>query len=197
MSVKIYILERNGIPFYVGKTIQTLQERFYTHEKSKTENSNIVEIDNVDESEWEFWESHYIWLFRSWGFILENKNFGGGGRESGWESTPERNNKIKQNRKGKGLGPNPKISEKKKGIPQPFTEEHRKNMETAKRKQAKSLLQYSKEDVLIKEWISKGEAAEWIKSQNLSQSKNIKGQIKDACLGKQKTAFGYKWKYKI
>ena len=69
-------------------------------------------------------------------------------------------------------------------------------MEIAKRKQAKSLLQYNKEGDLIKEWISKGEAAEWIKNQNLSQAKNIKGQIKDACLGRQKTAFGYKWKYK-
>jgi hypothetical protein len=197
MRVKIYILERNGIPYYVGKTIQSLQERLYTHDKNRKKDSDIIEIDDVDESEWEFWESHYIWLFRSWGFILENKNFGGGGRESGWESTPERNNKISQNRKGKGLGSNPKISEKTKGIPKPFTEKHRKNMEIAKRKQAKSLLQYSKEDVLMKEWDSKGEAAEWIINNGLSKAQNIKGQIKDCCLGRQKTAFGYKWKYKI
>jgi uncharacterized protein YwqG len=89
-----------------------------------------------------------------------------------------------------------KISEGNKGKSKPFTEEHRKNMETAKRKQAKILLQLDKEDTLIREWDSKGEAADWIKEQNLSQAKNIKGQIKDACLGKQKTAFGYKWKYK-
>ena len=136
MRVKIYILERNGIPYYVGKTIQSLQERLYTHGKNR-KNDFILEIDDVDESEWEFWESHYIWLFRSWGFVLENKNFGGGGRESGWISTPERNNKIKQNRKGKGLGPNPKISEKNKGKLKPFSENHIKNMKTAKRKQAK------------------------------------------------------------
>ena len=69
-------------------------------------------------------------------------------------------------------------------------------METAKRKQAKILLQYDLEDNLIDEWESKGQAAKWIKEKGLSSSKNIQGQIKDAVLGRQKTAFGYKWKYK-
>jgi hypothetical protein len=192
---RIYILERNNIPFYVGKTLQEVKDRHYTH-GDKKENSKIVEIDCVEDDEWRFWESWYIGLIKSWGFVLENKNDGGGGRGPGWISSDERNKKIKQNRKGKGLGPNPKISEGNKGKSKPFTEEHRKNMETAKRKQAKTLLQLDKEDTLIREWNSKGEAADWIKEQNLSQSKNIKGQIKDACLGRQKTAFGYKWKYK-
>jgi hypothetical protein len=192
---RIYILERNNIPFYVGKTLQEVKDRHYTH-GDKKENSKIVEIDCVEDDEWRFWESWYIGLIKSWGFVLENKNDGGGGRGPGWISSDERNEKIKQNRKGKGLGPNPKISEGNKGKSKPFTEEHRKNMETAKRKQAKTLLQFDKEDTLIREWDSKGEAADWIKEQNLSQAKNIKGQIKDACLGRQKTAFGYKWKYK-
>jgi hypothetical protein len=192
---RIYILERNNIPFYVGKTLQEVKDRHYTHGDKKVD-SEIVEIDCVEDDEWRFWESWYIGLFKSWGFVLENKNEGGGGRGPGWISSDERNEKIKQNRKGKGLGPNPKISEGNKGKSKPFTEEHRKNMETAKRKQAKTLLQLDKEDTLIREWDSKGEAADWIKEQNLSQAKNIKGQIKDACLGRQKTAFGYKWKYK-
>ena len=192
---RIYILERNNIPFYVGKTLQEVKDRHYTHGDKKVD-SEIVEIDCVEDDEWRFWESWYIGLFKSWGFVLENKNEGGGGRGPGWISSDERNEKIKQNRKGKGLGPNPKISEGNKGKSKPFTEEHRKNMETAKRKQAKTLLQLDKEDTLIREWDSKGEAADWIKEQNLSQAKNIKGQIKDACLDRQKTAFGYKWKYK-
>jgi predicted GIY-YIG superfamily endonuclease len=49
MRVKIYILERNGIPYYVGKTIQSLQERLYTHKENR-KNDFILEIDNVDES---------------------------------------------------------------------------------------------------------------------------------------------------
>jgi hypothetical protein len=195
MSVKIYILERNGIPYYVGKTIQSLQERLYTH-KGNRKNDSIIEIDNVDESEWEFWESHYIFLYRSWGFILENKNFGGGGRESGWESTTERNQKISQNRKGKGLGPNPKISEKNKGKSRPFTEDHRKNMEIAKRKQAKPILMYDLEGNFIKEWESKGQAANWLKEKTNSKAKNLVGQIKDCILGYQKTCYGYKFKFK-
>ena len=113
----------------------------------------------------------------------------------GWEYA-RRNEKISKNRKGKGLGPNPKISEKNKGKSKPFSEEHRKNMEIAKRKQAKTLLQCDLEDNLISEWESKGQAAKWILKQGLSQAKNIQGQIKDAVLGRQKTAFGYKWKYK-
>ena len=31
----IYILERNGIPFYIGKTIQDIKKRFLYH-KDKT-----------------------------------------------------------------------------------------------------------------------------------------------------------------
>lgn len=191
---RIYILERNNIPFYVGKTLQELKERHYTHGDKKI-NSEIIEVDFVEDNEWEFWESWYISLFKSWGFTLENKNNGGGGRGPGWISSPERNEKIKQNRKGKGLGPNPKISEGNKGKSKPFTKEHQLNMLIAKRKQAKTVLMFDLNDNLIKEWESKGQAAIWIKEQT-GKTSNLTTQIKDCILGRQKTAFGYKWKYK-
>ena len=82
---KIYILERNGVPFYVGKTLQEIQDRFYTH-GSKRKDSEIIEIDRVSDADWRFWESWYIDLFKSWGFKLENKNDGGGGRDELWHS---------------------------------------------------------------------------------------------------------------
>ena len=196
---KIYILERNGVPFYVGKTLQKIQERFYTH-GGKKENSEITEVDCVDDNEWRFWESWYIELFKSWGFDLENKNNGGGGRGPGWVSTPERNAKIKASMTNHSQyytkEIREKISKNNKGKSRPFTKEHQQNMLIAKRKQAKLLLMYNLNDDLVREWESKGQASIWIKEQGLSNAKNIQGQIKDACLGRQKTAFGYKWKYK-
>ena len=65
----------------------------------------------------------------------------------------------------------------------------------AKRKQAKPLLMFDLENNFIKEWKSKGQAAEWIK-ETTGKTSNITTQIKDCCLEKQKTAFKFKWKYK-
>jgi predicted GIY-YIG superfamily endonuclease len=195
---KIYILERNGVPFYVGKTLQKIKERFYTH-KDKKINSEITEIDCVDDNEWRFWESWYIELFKSWGFELENKNNGGGGRGPGWISPPERNAKIKTSMKNHSQyytdDVRKKISKGNKGISKPFTEDHIRNIGLIKRKNAKRVLMYDLEDNLIKEWECKSQAAEWIKETKKRQG-NLTSQIKDAILGRQKTAFGYKWKYK-
>lgn len=195
---KIYILERNNVPFYVGKTLQEIKDRYYTHGDKKI-NSKITEIDCVDDNEWKFWESWYIGLFKFWGFELENKNNGGGGRGPGWISSPERNTKIKLSMKNHSQyyteEVRQRISEKNKGKARPFTKEHQQNMLLAKRKQAKPLLMFDLDNNLIKEWESKGQAAEWIKK-TTGKTSNITTQIKDCCLGKQKTAFKFKWKYK-
>jgi hypothetical protein len=194
---KIYVLERNNIPFYIGKTIQEIKDRYYTHGSRKTD-SEIIEIDCVDDNDWRFWESWYIELYKSWGFELDNKNNGGGGRGPGWISTPERNNKIKLSMINHSQyytkDVRNKISEGNK-IPKPFSNEHIQNMGIAKRKQATPVLQYDLDSNFIKEWESKGQAAEWIKQQT-GKTSNIVSQIKDCILGKQKTAFKYKWKYK-
>jgi hypothetical protein len=194
---KIYVLERNNIPFYIGKTIQEIKDRYYTHGSRKTD-SEIIEIDCVDDNDWRFWESWYIELYKSWGFELDNKNNGGGGRGPGWISTPERNNKIKLSMINHSQyytkDVRNKISEGNK-IPKPFSNEHTQNMGIAKRKQATPVLQYDLDNNFIKEWESKGQAAEWIKQQT-GKTSNIVSQIKDCILGKQKTAFKYKWKYK-
>jgi hypothetical protein len=194
---KIYVLERNNIPFYIGKTIQEIKDRYYTHGSRKTD-SEIIEIDCVDDNDWRFWESWYIELYKSWGFELDNKNNGGGGRGPGWISTPERNNKIKLSMINHSQyyteDVRNKISEGNK-ISKPFSNEHIQNMGIAKRKQATPVLQYDLDSNFIKEWESKGQAAEWIKQQT-GKTSNIVSQIKDCILGKQKTAFKYKWKYK-
>jgi hypothetical protein len=68
-------------------------------------------------------------------------------------------------------------------------------MGIAKRKQAKTVIQYDLSGNFIKEWESKGQAALWLKKQT-GKTSNLTSQIKDCILGKQKTTFGYKWKYK-
>ncbi len=195
---KIYILERNNVPFYVGKTLQKIKDRYYTHGDKKT-NSKIIEIDCVDNNEWKFWESWYIEVFKSWGFKLENKNNGGGGRGPGWVSPPERNAKIKASLQNHSQYYTDEVKEKiskgNKGKLKPFTKEHKQNILIAKRKQAKPLLMFNLDGELIKEWESKGQAALWIKEQT-NKTSNLTSQIKDCILGRQKTAFGYKWKYK-
>jgi hypothetical protein len=193
----IYILERNGIPFYIGKTIQDIKKRFLSH-KDKKLNSEIYEIDKVSDDKWRFWESWYIEVFKSWGFELENKNNGGGGRGPGWVSSSERNNKIKNSLINHSQYYTKEVRDKiSKGnqILKPFSKQHKINMGIAKLKQAKPVLMFDLKDNFIKEWESKGQAALWIKEQT-GKTSNLTSQIKDCILGKQKTALGYKWKYK-
>lgn len=194
----IYEIERNDIPIYIGKTIQNINSRFSSH-KDKRNNCRIHIIDEVDENEWRFWESFYIDLYKSWGFKLENKNNGGGGRGRGWISSKERNDKIKNSLKNHNKyytkDIRDKISRNGKGIKKPFSKEHKNNMGIAKRKQAKCVIQYDLNLNLIREWDSKGLAANFIKDQT-GKNSNITSQIKDCIKGRQKTAFGYIWRYK-
>lgn len=56
---------------YKVKWIKSLQ---------KKESKPILEvIDEVSLDQWEFWEQHYISLYKSWGFKLTNGTLGGGG----------------------------------------------------------------------------------------------------------------------
>ena len=203
---KIYILEKDGVPFYVGKAKDTIRRK---HKHYNTYGTNI-ELEIIDEVEdWKYWEEFYIELFKSWGFKLENKNNGGGGPSS---YTEEQKQKMRKPRPGSGEKISKtlkernhsqyyteevknKISKNNRGKPKPFTEEHTKNMGIAKRKQAKPVLQCDLNGNIIKEWESKGQAALWIKKQT-GKTSNLTSQIKDCIFGRQKTAFGFKWKYK-
>jgi len=203
---KIYVLEKNGIPFYVGKAKDSTRRK-HSHRRTYGLDIQYYVIDEVED--WKFWESYWIEQFRCWGFKLENKNNGGGGPSN---YTEEQKQKMKGPRPGTGEKISKtlrernhsqyytneikqKISQNNKGKPKPFSESHKIAMGIAKRKQAKPVLQYDLENNIIKEWESKGQAAAWIKEQTNKKS-NVTSQIKDCILGRQKTAFGYKWKYK-
>lgn len=96
----IYFLHKgDNIPFYIGKSVSP-KGRMSLHKKSF--GSVFMEvIDSVDTSEWLFWEKWYISLFKSWGFILENKNIGGGGVSFHSEKTKSKMKKPKPEGFGK------------------------------------------------------------------------------------------------
>lgn len=90
-SIYLLVDPRTNIPKYIGKT-NNITTRMYGHfsEKTLTKKNNwlkslktkglkpIVEIiDEVREEEWQFWEQHYISLYKSWGFNLLNGDQGG------------------------------------------------------------------------------------------------------------------------
>lgn len=205
--IKIYILERNGIPFYVGKAKDSTRRK-HSHRKTYGLDIQSYVIDEVED--WKFWESYWIEQFRCWGFKLENKNNGGGGPSNYTEEQKQKMRKPRIEGTGSKISKTlrernhsqyytdeikQKISQNNKGKPKPFSESHKIAMGIAKRKQAKPVLQCDLENNIIKEWESKGQAAVWIKEQTNKKS-NVTSQIKDCILGRQKTAFGYKWKYK-
>lgn len=96
----IYFLHKgDNIPFYIGKSIYPdFRKAEHKHRKKGGINPGFVIIDEVPTDEWLFWEKWYIELFKSWGFILENKNHGGGGMV---KHSEESKLKISNSLKGK------------------------------------------------------------------------------------------------
>lgn len=74
MYKDIYILlDENNYVFYVGQSSST-QGRFHQHKGRFGDNIQIEVIDRVIYPYANFFESHYISLYRSWGFVLKNKS---------------------------------------------------------------------------------------------------------------------------
>jgi hypothetical protein len=171
----IYVLEKNGTPFYVGKTIQKTRKRLLNHRKRlKDDSIEILEIDNVEDNKWKFWEEYYILLFKSWGFRLENKNNGGGGIErhsinskklislklTGTKRTNETKNKISKSMMGK-------------------------NIWSIGGYTSKSIKQFDLNNNYIKTYPSVAEAMRQTGFQTINM----------CALGKIKTSGGFKWEY--
>lgn len=122
-----------NIPFYIGKS-NTPYKRLKTHisdiyykNKSRINYDKIKVLesilsrnkkpilnilDEVKESEWQFWEKHYISLYRSWGFNLTNLTVGGDGIT---DLTGEIGKKISIAIKGHTVLPKTKLLQSKKG----------------------------------------------------------------------------------
>ena len=212
----IYMLEKNNIPFYIGKTKGAWRES--THKRNFGKDINFIEIDSVEDSVWIFWEKHYISLFKSWGFILENKNNGGGGPSIYTEEQKEKmrkphkegtGDKISKALIGKKRGPQSeetklKIKLIRTGKPQPNISKANKGRtifwaskigdalrgipKNYPNPNKKIILQYDFDNNLINQYDSATEAGN-----TLNKSGN---SIADCASGRQKTAYGFIWKYK-
>ena len=183
---------------------------------SLLENNNKPElliIDEVDEVNWEFWEKHYISYYKSIGCKLTNISEGGENPPSayGRKWTPEQIKKNSESNKGKKRSEETKrnISLAKKGKPIPHLNNgkersliHRKNISLSMKgrvspnkgskylsnshsHQKKEIIQLTLDGKVIKIWGSISEAKKEYKNNHISE----------CCLGKIKTAAGYKWKY--
>lgn len=210
----IYILERNNIPFYVGKTKNTTRRK-HKHYVTYGTNINLSIIDTCNDGR-EFWkplEEFWIRYIEFLGFSLLNKNYGGGGPTYYSEES-----KLKM-RKPRAEGTGSKISKtllernhskyyteeikRKMGINMkgthggPFTDSHISQLKEGSRKNSKRLFQYDLNGKFIKEWKSKGEAFDWIKTYDQKAlNQNVISQIKDCCLGRMISCWGYIWRYK-
>ncbi len=182
---KIYYLHyEDNIPFYIGKT-NRIQGRIGAHRTKFGKNVILEVIDEVELSEWKYWECYWIEQFKQWGFKLENKNNGGGG-STHFISTPERGLKISKSRLGKPMSHKGKL----------FTEEHKEKIKLTRdflkhRPNTwtnQPVIQYDLVGNFLKEFTSQTEA---------TLSVNAKGDgVGACCRGKQKSAYGYVWKFK-
>ena len=206
---KIYILEKDGVPFYVGKA-KDLIRRKHAHKKTFGLDIQSYVIDEVED--WKFWESYWIEQFKSWGFKLENKNNGGGGPSSYTEEQKQKMRKPRMKGTGDKISKTlkernhsqyyteevrQKMAAPQKGRPKPFTEEHIKNVSKANlESKGKTVECYDLNGNFIKDFRCLREAKNWLLKKKFLHSLNVDKQIKDCCIGRQKTCHGYKFKYK-
>jgi len=170
----IYFLHKNdNVPFYIGKT-NNIFKRKLNHRKNFGFDICLEVIDEIPKDEWKFWEKHYISLFKSWGFNLLNKNKGGNGPEFFPESAKLRLSQLFKGRicpnKGKkfqNVAPKVNTGRKTKYI----------------------ITQYDLSGNIIREWPRPKDISTTLKF-DLSS-------IRQVCIGKQHTAYGFKWSWKL
>lgn len=207
--VKIYVLEKNCIPFYIGKAKNTIRRK-HSHAKTYGLDIQLHIIDEVED--WKFWECYWIEQFKQWGFKLENKNNGGGGpsiyteeqkqkmRKPRIEGTGDKISKTLKERNHSQYYTKEvrqKMSAPQKGRPKPFTEEHIKNVSKANLELKGKIVEcYTLNGDFIKDFLCLRETKIWLLKEKSISSPNIDKQIKDCCNGRQKTCHGFKFKYK-
>jgi group I intron endonuclease len=146
-------------------------------------------------------EEYYILLYNSYSLGLNSSNRSKGPSFQTNETRQKiglKNKKPKPNSGGKGKPKPPRTKEHKQNISKSLkgykqTEQHKLNKSKAMigvKIPGKKVLQYDLEGNFIKEWETARQACLFFNPKDLNG-------ISACCLGKQKTAFGYKWKYKI
>lgn len=157
----------------------------YTPEEHLFEILEECNINQLDEKE-KYWKEYYINLL-GWEKVLFCHIIDGKGGFKSLETKIKMSNYSKNRTKEH----NEKISQSLKGYKQ--TEQHRLNKSKAMmgvKIPGKKVLQYDLQGNFIKEWETARQACLFYNPKDLNG-------VSACCLGKQKTAFGYKWKYKI
>lgn len=218
----IYILEKNKIPFYVGKC-NNINVRYSQHKKTYGSDIIIKILELVENKEWKEKEKYYISLFESRGFKLENKNKGGGGPTSLSIDSKQKitNSKLGNAYKLKNISEGT-IEElyKVKGIydickelnltfntvqkylinKKLYIRNKNKKVDSLETKLKKSLANKGKRSRPIEQYdLNNNKINEFLSITEACTEINKLGRIGDinaVCLGKQKTAFGFIWKYK-
>lgn len=207
-KINIYYLHKgDNIPFYIGKTIHPIL-REQQHKGEKGSNIHMEIINSVNKDEWKFEESFWIEQFKQWGFILENKNNGGGGPLSGVPKpkgfgigrihSDYTKNKIGLSNKG-NKGPlgyirseetKQKISKSNsKPKPEGFKEKLRNiKLNIPLFKGRIPIIQYDLKGNFIKEWDGAVTIKKELNINNVS--------VMQCCRGIIKTSNNYIWKYK-
>lgn len=225
---KIYVLidPITLIIKYIGQTTLALNKRLIGHLSQKSNDKRgtwikslkrrglipiIEELDSCDYEELNFWETHYIFLFRSWGFELKNSNFGGdcnpiteetrrkisaskkgkSYNRPNYRHSAETILKIKKSNTGKKRDPEVgiKISEKLLGNTfrrgSTHTEESKKKNSISKG--GKPIEQYDLQNNYIKTYNHLFE---------VEYDGFLKNKVCACCRGRRNTHANYKWKYK-
>lgn len=218
----IYLLEKNQIPFYVGKC-SNINVRYSQHKKTYGRDINIKVLELVEDKDWKIKERYYIALFKSQGFNLENKNNGGGGPTNLSIGSKQKisDSKLGNAYKLKNI-PEGKIEKlyELKNI-QEIADELNLTFYTVKKYieekniyiPSKNRKPVSKETKMKKSKLMKGKNSKPVYQFNLDgklinkfdSSTNAcisngiplkyRGDITSSCRGKQKTARGYLWSY--
>jgi hypothetical protein len=134
----------------------------------------------IDETndDWQQLEMYWIEQFKNWGFILLNKNNGGGG--------PEFFDEVSKNKISKALKGRKVTWVCNKLLGYKYTNNQRQNLIKGKQK---CFEQYDLQGNFIKEWIStQSDIARYF-------NKDV-GSLSAHLAGKQKTALGFIWKLK-
>ena len=168
--ISIYILIENNLPVYIGKTNEP-NRRLKEHKVNFSKDISLEVIDEVEESEWIYWERWWIEIFDSWGIILLNKNRGGGGPN-------------KQTEYSKQL-----IGKKQKGVKKPTVSNKLKGQKiTWDLGTSTAVLQFDKQGNFISEYKSMGKAS--------FETGVPSSAICNVCKGIQRSAHNYIWLYK-
>lgn len=153
-KVFIYILQDNkdSVVRYVGKATHP-HSRLYAHKnniyKESTYRTNWIKsvqnkgsqismfiVDEVPESEWRFWEKHYVDLYKSWGFKLTNIAEPGEGptRKKGYKHTEETKEKCRKVNLGRVHNETYRIQCRMRQLNVPRSAETREHMKQAQLK---------------------------------------------------------------